>query len=339
MHTPLLSRTQLSTLLAVSLLAATPLVAQTSTASTVITHDGVGCQYGNGWLTNYVTPGAGITFAYDQSTGVLSVTIDNTTPVVAGEATATISEVHFNLPPGAVTGAVLANQTGAGGATPAFTLSFDADTAAAPNPNGAGCLGNFNVTLSGGAIANAAATNVATANPTIGPVTFSIQLTGPGTDGIDAEAAIATISQNATIATNVAATFQDGGVTGTDAGISGACDFCRTAMYTTGSRTPGGQFDICVSGGYGCHACVWVSATAGPTTVGNETIPIGLPIAAAWTLGNFGLAGAGNSFCIPVNVPNNPQLSGFTFHVVNITYNALNVVDYSFSAPLEIVIN
>jgi hypothetical protein len=162
-----------------------------------------------------VTPGAGITFAYDQSTGVLSVTIDNTTPVVAGEATATISEVHFNLPPGAVTGAVLANQTGAGGATPAFTLSFDADTAAAPNPNGAGCLGNFNVTLSGGAIANAA----------------------------------------------------------------------------------------------------------------------------AWTLGNFGLAGAGNSFCIPVNVPNNPQLSGFTFHVVNITYNALNVVDYSFSAPLEIVIN
>jgi len=329
-----------TTLLIASLLTATTaLTAQTSSASTVITHDGVGCQYGNGWLTNYVTPGAAITYTYDQSTGVLDVTVDNTTPIVAGESTATISELHLNLPPGAVTGATLANQSGAGGAAPNFTLSFDADTGVAPNPNGAACLGDFNITLSGGAIANAAATNVATANPTLGPVTFSIQLTGPGTDGIDAEAAIATISQNATIATNVAATFQDGGVNGLDMGISGACDFCRTAMYTTGDRTPGGQFDICVSGGFGCHACVWISATPGPTTVGNITVPIGLPIAAAWTLGNFGLAGGGNSFCIPVNVPNNPQLSGFSFHVVNITYNALNVVDYSFSAPLEITIN
>lgn len=332
-------------LLLASLLAATgTLTAQTSTASTVINQDGVGCQFGNGWITGTVTVGADIDVSYDAATGLLDVTVENTTPIVAGQANATITEIHFNLPPGAITGATLVNQIGTGGATPNFTLSFDADTATAPNPNGVGCLGDFNISLdngigSQGAIANAAAPNINTPNPVLGPVTFTIQLTGPGASGVNAEAVLATISQGANLPTNVGMKFQGGGIGGQESGFVGACDFCRTAMYTTGDRSPGGQFDICVTGGFGCHACVWVSATAGPTTVGNITVPIGLPIAAAFTLGNFGLGGAGTSFCVPVSVPNNPQLSGFTFYAVNVTYNALNVVDYSFSQPIEIVIN
>ncbi len=332
-------------LLLLTILVATgTLCAQTSTASTTIDANGVGCQSPNGLITGGVAVGATFDVSYDASTGVLDVTVDNTTPIVAGEATATITRIHFNLPPGAITGATLLGQTGSGGATPAFSMSFDADTSAAPNPNGLGCLGDSSIALdngngSQGAIANAAAPNISTPNPVMGPVTFSIQLSGPGAGGIDAEAILASYATNANVDTNVGMKFQGGGIGGQESGFVGPDDLCRTALYTAGSTTPGGSFDLCVTGGYGCHACVWVSPTAGPTTVGGVTVPIGLPIAAAYDLGNFGLGGAGNVFCISYSVPNNPGLSGFTFYAVNITYNALNLTSYSFSSPIEIVIN
>tara|TARA_R110002072_G_scaffold46591_6_gene128933 strand:+ start:6 stop:1016 length:1011 start_codon:yes stop_codon:yes gene_type:complete len=335
-------RTTLAILTA--LLAATSLVAQNSSASTLINEFGLGCQGLGGRLTGGVVINSTVGMAYNAATGVLQVSVNNNTPIVAGESTATISEVHINFPNGAVTGATLNSQAGSGGATPAFTMSFDADSAAAPNPNAAGCLGDFNLTLSAGAngaggIANPAATSIATANPVFGPVTFELQLTGPGTTGVDAEAIIATISQGSPSATSVALKWDGGGVQGQENGYVGSCDQCRTSIYTTGQTSIGSTFNLCATGGFGCHACIWISATPGPTIVQGVTIPVGFPIAAAWTLGNFGIGGTGNSQCISISVPNNSQLQGFEFYTANVTFNALNVQGYGFSPQFTVRIN
>lgn len=326
-----------------ALLTASALTAQSTTAATTIDTGSVGCQATPGLLTGDVAVGATATVTYDSSTGELQLDVTNDTPIIAGEATAVITDICFNLPAGAITGASLINQVGSGGATPAFTLSFDADTGAAPNPNSTACLGNFNICLDAGngvmgAIANPAATNVTAPNTVTGPVTFTIQLTGPGTSGITAESILATISQGGSTATNFGMKFQAAGVGGNESGFVGANDECRTAVYLDNTPVVGGNFNLCVTGGYGCHACLWVSATPGPTMVGNITVPIGLPIAAAYGLGNFGLGGVGNSVCVPFSVPNTPMMSGFTFYAVNITYNALNLNGYAFSDPFTITV-
>jgi hypothetical protein len=333
-----------SQLLTIAILAACgTLTAQASSASTSFDANGVGCQ-SNGLITGGVVVGATFDASYDRSTGVLDLTVENTTPVVSGEATATITLIHFNLPPGAITGATLISQTGISGAAPNYSLTFDANTSAGQNPNKLGCLGTFSIELdnglgSKGAIANAAATNISTPGPVIGPVTFSIQLTGPGANGIDAESVLASFSTNANVQTNVGLKFQGGGVGGQESGFVGADDECRTALYTVGNTSPGGQFDLCVTGEDGCHACIWVSTSPGPTQVGSITVPIGLPLTSAFDLGNFGLNGAGNVFCIPYVVPNNPALSGTSFYAVNVTYNALNLAGYDFSEPYEVMIH
>lgn len=326
-----------------TLLASTTLAAQTSYASTTINYNGLGCQGLGGRLTNGVVVNSIVSMSYDKATQILQVTVNNDTPIVAGESTATVSEVHINFPNGSVTGATLTNQTGAGGATPNFTMSFDADTGVSPNPNIAGCLGYFNVTLSAGpngagGIANPQATNIVAANPVLGPATFELQLSGPGTSGIDAEAIIATISQGSLDATNVALRYEGGGAQGQDVGYVGSCDECRTSIYTVGQTAIGQTFDLCATGGFGCHACIWISATPGPTFLQGVTIPIGLPIAAAWTLGNFGIGGTANFDCIQVPVPNNTQLQGFQFYVANVTYNALNLQGYDFSPSFTVTI-
>ena len=333
------------TALVASLLAAAA-AGQSSSAATLVNHDGVGCQGFGGRLTNGVPAGGTGTYLYDASTGVLELTIENTTPPWPGQSTATISEIFLNVPPGAVTGATLTNQVGSGGATPSFSLSFDADTSTAPNPNTADCLGDFNISLTtgllGGGIANPAASTIGTPNPVLGPVTFTIQLTGPGIGTIDAESFLAASSVSAsptTVATNFALRFDGGGPNSQDYGYSGSCDLCRTSVYVVGQPAIGQTFDICVTGGYACHACVWLSATPGPSVAGPYTVPIGLPIAAAYTLGNFGLGNAGNSLCISFTVPNNALLRGFEFYTSNVTYYALNVQGFGFSPARKITIN
>jgi len=329
----------LATLLTVSTLAA-----QNTSATTTIDITSIGCQATPGLLTGDVAVGATATVDYNSATGELQLTIANDTPIVAGEATATITEIYLNLPAGSVTGATLGNQVGSGGATPNFSMSFDGDTAVAPNPNSTACLGNFNLCLdsgngSMGAIANPLATNVSTPNPVTGPVTLTIQLTGPGTAGITAESILSTISQGGSQATTVGMKFQGAGLGGQESGFVGANDECRTAIYVNGPTAPGSTFELCVTGGYGCHACLWVSPTPGPSVAGGITVPIGLPIAGAYGLGNFGLGGAGNSLCVPFSVPNSPLMSGFQFYAVNITFNALNLSGYHFSDPFTITIN
>ncbi|MFT4512677.1 MAG: hypothetical protein ACI89X_001533 [Planctomycetota bacterium] len=319
------------------------IIAQTSAATTV-DQNGVGCQSNNGLLTGGVTASADVNASYDAGSGVLQLTIENTTPLVAGEATATITEIHFNLPPGAITSAVLIDQNGSGGAAPSFTLSFDADSSSAPNPNSIACLGDFNVTLDAGngahgAIANASAINVSTPNPVVGPVTFDIQLAGPGASGIEAATILASVSQGGSKQAAVGLKFQGAGIGGQESGFVGGGEECLTSVYTVGATTVGQSFDICVTGGFGCHVCLWVSAMPGPVVVGGFTVPIGLPLLGAYDLGNLGLGGAGSSLCLPVTVPNDPLLSGLTLYLANVSYNALNLTNVTFSAAFELTID
>jgi hypothetical protein len=266
------------------LLVAASLAAQTSTASTVVDQFGNGCQGPNGFLTGGAVGTAEITVNYDAGTGIAEIVVDNITPVVAGEATAVITEVYLNLPAGAVSSAMLMSQAGAGGATPAFTLTFDADTGDAPNANSVACFGDFNIGLDNGngvhrAIANAAGTTSAP-NPVIGPVTFELQLAGPGTGGIDAEGILASFSMGApSHESNATVKFQSAGVNGEESGFVGSGDLCRTSVYSVGTPQIGHTIDICITGGSGCHACLWISDIPGPfmTPLGFE-VPIGLPL-------------------------------------------------------------
>jgi len=274
----------------------------------------------------------------------MQVVVDNTTTPVAGEATATITRVFLNLPPNAINAASLTSQAGSGGATPAFWMAFDADTNTAPNTNAIACLGDFNIYLdagngSHGAIANAAALVISTPNAVLGPVTFDIQLAGPGVAGITADAILASFSLGGSHPTNVGLKFQGGGVGGQESGFVGSGDKCRMGIYTVGNTSIGQSFDICVTGDYGCHVCLWASTVPGPVLVQGIVIPIGLPLLGVWDLGNIGLGGIGNSSCLPVNVPNNPLLSGYTLYLTNITYDALNVTGYQFSEAYELTIN
>ena len=66
-------------------------------------------------------------FSYDGATQVLTLTVTNTSPIVAGQNNPVLRRIYVNLPPLACTGATLISQTGAGGAVPAFQLSVDTD--------------------------------------------------------------------------------------------------------------------------------------------------------------------------------------------------------------------
>jgi len=315
------------------------LCAQITDSWTIINRDGVGCQGNEALLTGGVEASANLIAVYDQSTGVLLLTVENTSLVVPGQSNPVIAGVHLNLPNGAITSASLVSQS-ANGATPAFSLSFDNDTASGPSPNDVACFGNFNLslTLAGaqGAIANANAPLVTAPSPIVGPVTFELQLAGPGSSGINAEAIVVTATQAGSVPANVGAEFRNGGASGTEAGYLGSCDICRTALYTVGDTSPGQTFFLCATGTYGCHACIWASAIEGPVTIGGVTLPIGLPLEVQFTLGNFGLGGAGNSFCVPVAVPNNQQLVGYEFYAANVTFYALQIANFDFSPAVKV---
>lgn len=316
-------------------------VAQT-TAGTLINQQGLSCQGSSGVLTGGVAVNSFAQATYTRSTGVLVLSIDNQNPIVAGQANPVIRQIFLNFPAGTITGATLVSQTGSGGSAPNFTLGFDADIGTAPNPLAAGCFGSFNLRLqtASGGIANANAPLISIPNTTRGPVTFTIQLSGPGAAGITAESFMSPASRGGSLATTVAMQFEGGGVGGQQNGFVGSCDLCRTSIFTIGNPAPGQTFQLGVTGGFACHACLWVSGTPGPVTVpGGIVIPIGAPLAASLDLGNFLQGGAGNSFTVPVVVPNNPLLSGFQFYTANITYYALNVQGFSFSPAFTVTIN
>ncbi|HKB15912.1 MAG TPA: hypothetical protein VKF62_07590, partial [Planctomycetota bacterium] len=85
-----------------------------------------------------VTPAtADLDFVYDDgvSPPTLSVTVTNTSPVTPGVGNPLITNIYFNVPVGAVSGLTLV------GGPAGWSLNFDANLAANPNPNGADGMG------------------------------------------------------------------------------------------------------------------------------------------------------------------------------------------------------
>jgi hypothetical protein len=272
---------------------------------------------------------------------VLRLVVTNTSPVTVGVANPLLTRIYFNAPAGAVDSATLTSQTGSGGATPAFVLSFDADTSSGANPNQANCFGDFNFALRAqnihGGIANANADTIPgpPGAAVIGPVTFEIQLGGPGVNGLTAAAIAGAVSANgAQTETNVALKFMGSGP-GDQSGVLGNGG-CVTGVFIRGEPRIGNEIDICITGSNGCHACPWVSNFPGPTVIGTFVIPIGLPLLASYDLGDF--IGGINELCLHVAIPNNPALIGLHFYFTNLTHPEGDPAAFSFSPATHMVI-
>lgn len=185
-------------------------------------------------LSDGVTEAAALyTLRLDRVAATLEVVVENTSPVTSGVPNPVLSSIWFNTPL-AVTGMTLASQTSSGGAAPAFTLSFDADTMTAPNPNGLAPFGAFNVRLSqgggvSGSIANAAADTLGgpPGSMVTGPVTFLFDLTG-NLAGLTSEDFTRhfSVPPPGNKPTNGAGRFQSGGTMGASGNVSSPATEC-----------------------------------------------------------------------------------------------------------------
>ncbi|MBK8977448.1 MAG: hypothetical protein IPM29_16170 [Planctomycetes bacterium] len=311
----------LATLLAALQLAPAP-AAQVTTASLRIGGiDAVGCQGADDppTLTGGVPASAELDLAYDQAALRLTLTVTNTSAVLPGQATPLLTRLFLNLPPGAITGATLAGQTAAGGATPDFALALGARRA--------GCMGSFELELhprSGGlhGIANAAATwnGGGAGSAVVGPVVFAIDLSGPGAANVNARALAYGFSENGPLAPlNAGAKFQAGGASADESGWIGSDtrpDDCATSMWVLGDPRVGGQITFCRNGLRGCHDCLWISLLPGPTQIAEYLVPIGFPLVAVIDSDVF----TGLPRCVTYDIPNDPALSGLRLYFVIVTF-------------------
>lgn len=276
-----------------------------------------GCQGGDDppTLSGGVPAGATYDVSYDPSTSRMTLTVTNTSPIVADQATPLLTRIFLNTPPGAISAATLIQQSGAGGATPDFELEFGSERA--------GCIGDFELCLEtrggvSGGIANAAAIRVGgpPGAAVIGPATFVIQLSGPGAANIHARAITYGYSENgARAATHAAAKFQAAGASANESGWIGApthVEDCATSIWLTSEPRIGTTVTLCRNGQLGCHDCMWVSLLPGPTQVGDIVAPIGFPLLAVLT-GTFFTQ---MPLCFPIQIPGDPALSGLPIYFV-----------------------
>lgn len=308
------------------LLASVPVTAQISEASRSVGGLGAwGCQNDRNppTLSDGTLATGTYDIAYDSSTGRLTLVVTNTSPVTPRVQNPLITDVYLNLPAGAITRARLVGQTAAGGAPPAFGLTHDADLHVRPDLNKANCFGLFSLHLAAGrgihgGVANAAADRIGAPRGSwvVGPVRFEIQLEGPGVSGITAGAIARGFSQRAPYqSVNVALKFQAGQSGGS--GVIANGPKCETAIYVVGEPRIGSTIDFCVSGGTGCHVCVWVSATPGPSEYDGRVVPIGLPLLASADLGPIVYA---NVMCFDFTIPDEPGLVGTSLYFTNVTH-------------------
>ncbi|MFO1053002.1 MAG: hypothetical protein U1F36_12380 [Planctomycetota bacterium] len=289
-----------------------PLAAQVTTNSLAIGGAGaIGCQGSEDppTLSEGVPASAQFDVTYDPATHRMTLTVTNTSDVVANQANPVLTRIFLNTPPGALTGALLVSQTGSGGANPDFELEFGAERA--------GCIGDFELSLETehgvqGGVANAAAPWIGgpPGAAAIGPVTFVIDLVGPGAGNVNARALTYGYSENgARDPVHAAAKFQAGGATATASGwITSATRVadCATSMWLLGEPRVGTTVTFCRNGQRACHDCMWVSLFPGPTSVGGITAPIGFPLLAVLSGSYF----TELPLCFPMQIPDDPNLSG-----------------------------
>ncbi|HET6202400.1 MAG TPA: hypothetical protein VFI25_06325 [Planctomycetota bacterium] len=280
-----------------------------------------------------VTPAtAQVDFAYDDGVSPprLTLVVTNTSPVTPGVANPVIRAIYFNTPAGACTGLTLVSQTGTAGATPAWTLLYDADLSAAPNPNGADGMGSYYAAIqnAGGvdnSIANALADTLCgpPGSEVIGPVTFEFDVTlvsGGATltagSFANAFSAIPPGSHQA----NVTMHFVAGGPN-CDSGFITNPGGCAPGAFVTGSSPPGhvqlgSQVCFTMSGADGCAGCLGFSAGPGPIVIPqppfpNLVVPLTPPVFVI--LGSLTLP-PNTTVTACTTVPGDPILSGATFY-------------------------
>lgn len=170
-------------------------------------------------------------FTLDNAEAELTVSVTNTSPVLAGVPNPVISQVYFNAP-SAITGMSLLAQDGSGGALASFALSFDANPSG--DANKAGLFGNFEVQLDNpggiqGAIANASADTLPGPDGSLvsGPVAFVFSLQGD-LGGLEA-ADFANGLSSGSKPTEATCHFQGGGAADASAKISAATGPCSAA--------------------------------------------------------------------------------------------------------------
>ncbi|MEQ1632570.1 MAG: 2-oxo acid dehydrogenase subunit E2 [Planctomycetota bacterium] len=125
---------------------------------------------------------ASVQFTYDAGTTTLTLAVNNTSPVTTGVVNPVMTSLYFNVPVGAVNAIALTGQSAAGATQPAWTMTWDSDLQALPNPNFVFPFGRFNACLFGNpsnGIANPAADTLAVppGSEILGPVTFTFQVT------------------------------------------------------------------------------------------------------------------------------------------------------------------
>jgi hypothetical protein len=196
-----------------------------------------------GLLDDGLTPGAArFEYTLDDVASTFTVEVFNVSPVTVGIENPVLSAVYFNVPP-QISAMSLMTQTGSGGATPAFSLTFDANLNTGPNPNGTGRFGAFAACLDNGGGVSGSISNpladtlgVPPGSDVIGPVTFVFSLTGDLT-GLTANHFAMSYSTTppGDVPMTAAAKFQSGGVAGSSGTISARVLEC----FALTSRHPG----------------------------------------------------------------------------------------------------
>jgi hypothetical protein len=312
------------------------LPAQVSDASTTVGGAGAfGCQGSSNppTLTGGVLASADFDFTYDQNTRRLTLVVSNTSAVTTNVPNPLITEVYFNLPEGVVDSVALISQTGSGGDTPDFAPVLD-DRAA--------CHGTFDVALLvsniHGGIANPNADRLPgpPGRAVIGPVTFVLELAGPGAGTLTANAIAAAFTQDAPSHTAFAAAkFQGGGLGAEESGFLGTNNDCRGSVYVVGPPRIGQEITICDAALPGCHDCLWVSLNAGPTMFMGFVFPLGLPLLAIVNRNDIPASGMN---CVVLDIPNDPRLVGRAIYFAHLTHPPGNPAAFSFSDEVKVVI-
>lgn len=235
-----------------------------------------GCQDPNApVLTGNVVATADLEYLYDMATGVLTLVVTNTSPIVAGEENPVITRIAFNVPAG-VTGASLVTQTGTGGATPNFALQFTP-----PGSIRMGCFGTFDAELAisgiAGAIGNAAAPSFSHPSVVLGPTTFALQLTGTGLGSLTAEHFAITLSQNGAYAVGAGMKFQGAGIGGEESGfVSSGAPCCPNTPQI-------------IPVGTGCAPAPLAIPTLSSVGTPGLAVPFGVDIQSPSTPNSFGI--------------------------------------------------
>ena len=102
---------------------------------------------------------------------------------------------------------------------------------------------------------------------------------------------------------------------------------CVCGSWLTAEARIGTTFELCQNGQFGCHDCLWISMNAGPTYFPppfDLTAQVGFPL--LWVIDSD--FPADNEICIPIALPNDPNLVGVTIYTDVVTHpNPLTSVE------------